>query len=81
MHWLAEQVLDWSGLPVTHVRPTMFMENPLLKIAFDSIAKTGTIRLSFGAGRHSDHSVAGAGRGVFWPVPGRGDLPEPARPR
>jgi NAD(P)H dehydrogenase (quinone) len=61
LHWLAEQVLDWSGLPVTHVRPTMFMENPLLRIAFDSIAKTGTIRLPFGAGRTSPvgaHDVA-----------------------
>lgn len=28
-HWLAEQVLNWSGLPVVHVRPTAFLENPL----------------------------------------------------
>jgi len=25
-HWLAEQVLDQSGVPVTHVQPTLFME-------------------------------------------------------
>src|SRR5262249_50587488 len=25
-HWLAEQVLDWSGLNVTHIRPTYFAE-------------------------------------------------------
>ncbi len=24
LHWLAEQVLNWSGLPVVHVRPTVF---------------------------------------------------------
>ena len=24
LHWLAEHVLDWSGLPVIHVRPTVF---------------------------------------------------------
>ena len=26
-HWLAEQALNWSGLPVVHVRPTVFQEN------------------------------------------------------
>src|ERR1700726_3413886 len=29
MHWLSEQVLNWSGLPVVHVRPTVFLDNPL----------------------------------------------------
>jgi uncharacterized protein YbjT (DUF2867 family) len=23
MHWLSEQVLNWSGLPVVHIRPTL----------------------------------------------------------
>lgn len=26
-HWLAEQVLNWSGLPVVHVRATVFLQN------------------------------------------------------
>jgi uncharacterized protein YbjT (DUF2867 family) len=26
LHWLAEQALNWSGLPVVHVRPTVFLE-------------------------------------------------------
>ena len=26
MHWLGEQVLSWSGLPVVTVRPTMFLD-------------------------------------------------------
>ena len=25
LHWLSEQVLNWSGLPVVHVRPTVFL--------------------------------------------------------
>ena len=25
-HWLAERVFDWSGVPVTHIRPTFFLE-------------------------------------------------------
>ncbi|MGC2574862.1 MAG: hypothetical protein WA364_25390 [Candidatus Nitrosopolaris sp.] len=28
-HWLGEQVLNWSGVPVVHVRSTVFMEHPL----------------------------------------------------
>jgi NAD(P)H dehydrogenase (quinone) len=53
-HWLAEQVLNWSGLPVVHVRPTVFLQNPFfLAWAAESIAKDATIRLPFGAGRSS----------------------------
>ncbi|MDC0679191.1 NmrA family NAD(P)-binding protein [Sorangium atrum] len=53
-HWLAEQVLDWSGLPVVHLRPTVFLENPFfLAWAAESIAEDATIRLPFGAGRTS----------------------------
>jgi uncharacterized protein YbjT (DUF2867 family) len=54
LHWLSEQVLDWSGLPVTHVRPTVFLENPLFTaLAADSIRRDGTLSLPLGAGRSS----------------------------
>jgi len=53
-HFLAEQVLNWSGLPVVHVRPTVFLEHPFFTIvAARSIARDDTIRLPFGAGRSS----------------------------
>jgi uncharacterized protein YbjT (DUF2867 family) len=53
-HWLGEQVLNWSGLPVVHVRPTVFLQNPFfLDWAAESIARDDTIRLSFGKGRTS----------------------------
>lgn len=53
-HWLAEQVLNWSGLPVVHVRPTAFLENPLfMNLAAQSIGRDDTIRLPFGTGRTS----------------------------
>jgi uncharacterized protein YbjT (DUF2867 family) len=53
-HWLAEQVLNWSGLPVVHVRPTVFLQNPFFTAwAAESIARDNTIRLPFGAGRTS----------------------------
>jgi NAD(P)H dehydrogenase (quinone) len=58
LHWLSEQVLDWSGLPVTHVRGTVFMENPLFRmVAVASINRNGTIRLPFGDARTSPVAV------------------------
>ncbi len=53
-HWLAEQALNWSGLPVVHVRPTVFLQHFFfLPWAAESIARDGTIRLPFGSGRTS----------------------------
>lgn len=58
-HWLSEQVLNWSGLPVVHVRPTVFLQNPFfLDWAAESIAKDATIRLPFGTGRTSPVDAA-----------------------
>jgi uncharacterized protein YbjT (DUF2867 family) len=54
LHWLAEHVLNWSGLPVTHIRPTVFMENPLFRmLAVASIQRDAAIRLPFGGARSS----------------------------
>ncbi len=51
---LAEQVLNWSGLPVVHVRPTVFLENPFFTDwAAESIARDRSIRLPFGTGKTS----------------------------
>jgi NAD(P)H dehydrogenase (quinone) len=53
-HWLGEQVLNWSGLPVVHVRATVFLQSPFfLDWAAESIARDAKIRLPFGAGRTS----------------------------
>jgi NAD(P)H dehydrogenase (quinone) len=61
--WLSEQVLDWSGLPVVHLRPTVFLENPLfLDFAAESIAEDSSIRLPFGAGRTSPVSATDVAR-------------------
>jgi NAD(P)H dehydrogenase (quinone) len=57
-HWLAEQVLNWSGLPVVQLRPTVFLQNFFfLAWAAESIAEGGTIRLPFGSGRTSPVDV------------------------
>ena len=54
MHWLGEQALNWSGLPVVHVRATVFLQHPFFfPWAAESIAKDDTIRLPFGAARTS----------------------------
>ncbi|MEV5575303.1 NAD(P)H-binding protein [Spirillospora sp. NPDC052269] len=59
LHYLAERVLDWSGAPVVHVRPTVFMENPLFtKVAAASIRRDDTIRLPFGSARTSPIAAA-----------------------
>jgi len=53
-HWLGEQALNWSGLPVVHVRATVFLQNFFfLAWAAESIARDATIRLPFGTGRTS----------------------------
>lgn len=58
LHWLGEQALNWSGLPVVHVRATVFLQHFFFsQWAAESIARDGTIRLPFGAGRTSPVDV------------------------
>lgn len=51
-HWLAERVLDWSGIGVTHLRPPFFLEN-LFNVAAPTVRTEGTIYLPYGQGRHA----------------------------
>ena len=51
LHWLAEQALNWSGLPVVHVRPTVFLEGFFLILTPDSVRQSNQIRLPFGEGK------------------------------
>lgn len=54
LHWLAEHVLNWSGLPVIHVRPTTFLDNPLFTfLAKQAVRDRGVLVLPFGTGRTS----------------------------
>jgi NAD(P)H dehydrogenase (quinone) len=53
-HWLGEEVLNWSGLPVVHVRATVFLQHFFFsQWAAESIARDDTIRLPFGKARTS----------------------------
>src|SRR5215475_6760868 len=65
LHWLAEQVFNWSGLPVVHIRPTVFLDTPLFTtMAARSIQENGTIALPFGEGRTSPVAVDDVARVV-----------------
>ncbi|MEV6681910.1 NAD(P)H-binding protein [Streptomyces erythrochromogenes] len=65
LHWLAEQVLDWSGVPVVHVRPTSFLDNPLFTaLPARTIPASGALVLPFGSGRTSPIAVDDVARVV-----------------
>lgn len=54
LHWLGEQALNWSGIPVAHIRATVFLQHPFFSaFAADSIIRDSTLRLPFGDGRTS----------------------------
>lgn len=65
LHWLAEQVMDWSGLPVTHIRPTVFVDNPLLTfLNAESVRERHVLALPFGRGRTSPIAASDVARVV-----------------
>ena len=56
-HWLGEQALAWSGLPVVTIRPTMFLES-FFQLAAPSIRDRDRIELPFGRGKTSPVAAA-----------------------
>jgi len=61
-HWLAEQVLHWSGLPVVYLRPTVFFDGMFLVQGAKGIRDDNVIRLPFADGKTA--LIAGADVGV-----------------
>lgn len=54
LHWLAEHVVDWAAIPAVHIRPTVFLDNPLFTlIVAPAIRDHGVLALPFGEGRTS----------------------------
>jgi NAD(P)H dehydrogenase (quinone) len=84
-HWLGEQVLNWSGVPVAQVRSTLFLEPLFSSMAASSIAKDGTIRLPFGSAKISPISASDVARVVSTiledPTEHRGKVYELTGPR
>jgi len=64
LHWLAEQALNWSGVPVIHVRPTVFLEGFFLTLTSDSVRESDQIRLPFGEGKTSPVAVEDVARSL-----------------
>ncbi|WP_426386283.1 NmrA family NAD(P)-binding protein [Pseudomonas brassicacearum] len=52
-HWIAERIIDWSGVPAVHIRPTFFAEWLLFPWVLDQIVKENKITLPYGEGRHA----------------------------
>jgi uncharacterized protein YbjT (DUF2867 family) len=61
-HWLAEQMLRWSGLPVVYLRPTAFFDGMLLVQGAKAIREDNAIRLPFADGKTA--LIAGADVGA-----------------
>src|SRR6187401_2850880 len=62
LQWLSEQALNWSGLPVVHVRPTVLLEGFFLIFTADSVRKSNQIRLPFGSGKTAPVAVEDVAR-------------------
>ena len=62
-HWLGEQALLWSGLPVVTVRPTIFLDT-FLTLAGTSVRERGRIELPFGLGKTNPVAAADVARVV-----------------
>lgn len=65
LHWLAEQAINWSGVPVVHIRPTVFLDNPIFTwLAAPSLRERNVLTLPFGTGRTSPIGASDVARSV-----------------
>ena len=61
--FIAEQVFNWSGLPVIHLRPTFFLEWLLYPWQLPYLQKS-ILRMPVGKGRHSPIAADDQGRAI-----------------
>jgi uncharacterized protein YbjT (DUF2867 family) len=64
LHWLAEQALAWSGLPVVTVRPTVFLEGFFLRLAAAGVRESNELALPLGSSRTSPVSAVDVAHAV-----------------
>jgi uncharacterized protein YbjT (DUF2867 family) len=64
LHWLSEQALSWSKLPVVTVRPTVFLEGFFLQLAAPSVQASEELALPMGSGKTSPISAVDVARAV-----------------
>jgi uncharacterized protein YbjT (DUF2867 family) len=53
LHWLAEQALSWSGLPVVTMRPTVFLDGFFRLFAAPGVRDANELALPMGNGKTS----------------------------
>ncbi len=63
-HWLSEQALAWSGLPVVTIRPTVFLDGFFLRFVAPTVRDRSRIELPFGRGKTSPVAAADVARVV-----------------
>ncbi len=84
-HWLSEQALAWSGLPVVTIRPTVFLEGFFLPLTGPSVRDRSRIELPFGRGKTSPIATADVARVIAAvladPAPHLGRIYELTGPR
>jgi NAD(P)H dehydrogenase (quinone) len=75
-HWIAEQVFDWSEIPVTHIRPTFFAQWLTYPHNRKHILERGVISQPLGSGRHAPIAAEDQARTIAAiladPVPHKG---------
>ena len=64
LHWLAEQTLSWSGLPVVTMRPTVFLEGFFWLFAAPGVRDADELALPMGGGKTSPVSAVDVARAV-----------------
>ena len=64
LHWLAEQALSWSGLPVVTIRPTVFLEGFFQVLAAAGVRDRDALVLPLGDGRTAPISAVDVARAV-----------------
>ena len=61
--YISEQVFNWSGVPVIHLRPTLFLEWLIYPWQLPYLQQ-GVLRMPGGTGRHSPISADDQGRAI-----------------
>jgi uncharacterized protein YbjT (DUF2867 family) len=61
--YIAEEILNWSGVPVIHLRPTYFLEWLLYPWQLPFLQQ-GVLRMPVGKGRHSPIAADDQGRAI-----------------
>ncbi|MCC8953251.1 NAD(P)H-binding protein [Bradyrhizobium sp. Pear77] len=64
LHWLAEQAVAWSGLPVVTMRPTGFIETFFLRIAANGVRENDELVLPLGNAKTSPIAAVDVARVV-----------------